>query len=225
MSSPIFISTGGDAQGPYDMGQLRSMWNTGQLTANTLYWSEDGNEWRGIAELRLGEVEAKPAARPEASLSLAGGANASEVAGGTPVVVKPDSINATQWVMIVAVFGFLLWVFVDTMWGKPWVMWVAAPFVLVGLAVLVNVMWGLFVFSGMKLTDRELWRTSKWKAASLLLVVVGLFVFIQMPERILGEEFIKEHGIKAVYAVIAFGAAFVASLAWTMFKANRRKSG
>lgn len=46
-----------------------------------------------------------------------------------------------------------------------------------------------------------------------------------MPERVLGEEFIKEHGIKVVYAVIAFGAAFVASLAWTMFKANRRKSG
>lgn len=155
MSSPIFISNGGDALGPYEIGQLRSMWNTGQLTANTLYWSEDGNEWRGIAELRLGEVEAKPAARPEASLSLAGGANASELAGDIRVAVKPDSINATQWVMIVAVFGFLLWMFVDTMWGKPWVMWVAAPFVLVGIAVLVNVMWGLFVFSGMKLTDRE----------------------------------------------------------------------
>ena len=81
MTTPVYISNGGDALGPYEMGQLRSMWNAGQLTANTLYWNESGNEWRGIADLRLGEVEAKPAARPEASLSLAGSANASEVAG------------------------------------------------------------------------------------------------------------------------------------------------
>ena len=59
MNEAFYISNGGDAQGPYEIGQLRSMWNTGQLTANTLFWNEDGNEWRGISELRLGEAEAK----------------------------------------------------------------------------------------------------------------------------------------------------------------------
>ena len=41
------------------------MWNTGQITANTLYWNESGNEWRGIAELRLGEAEAKSAPKKD----------------------------------------------------------------------------------------------------------------------------------------------------------------
>lgn len=225
MNSPIYISNGGDALGPYEIGQLRSMWNVGQITVNTLYWNEDGNEWRGIAELRLGETEAKSATRPEASLNLAGSGNAAEAAGAPSIPAKSDSLAPSQWVLIIGVIGFFVWMFVDSMWGKPWIMWVGAPLLLVGLGVLVHVLWGFFVVAGMKLTEREFWLTNKWKAGSLLALVVGLFVFIQMPERILGEEFIKEHGIKMVYAVIAVGAAVVASLAWTMFKANRPKSG
>ena len=58
MKGPVYISNGGEAQGPYEIGQLRSMWNTGQLTANTLYWDEERQEWRGISELNLGESTA-----------------------------------------------------------------------------------------------------------------------------------------------------------------------
>jgi hypothetical protein len=62
MVNSFYISNGGDALGPYEMGQLRSMWNAGQIAANTLYWNEGGNEWRGISELRLGVVEEAPSA-------------------------------------------------------------------------------------------------------------------------------------------------------------------
>lgn len=225
MVNVFSISNGGEALGPYEMGQLRSMWNTGQLTANTLYWSEDGNEWRGISELRLGETEAKSAARPEASLNLAGGAKATEAADDPPAAVKSDSLAPSQLVLIIGVIGFFVWIYVDSMWGKPWLMWVAAPLLLVGIAVIGHILWGLFILSGAALTDRNFWRANKWKAASLLALVAGIFIFVQMPERILGEELVKEHGIKAVYAVIAVGAAAVASLAWVAIKANRRKSG
>jgi hypothetical protein len=51
----LYISNGGDALGPYEISQLRAMWNAGHITANTLYWDADGNEWRNIAELKLGE--------------------------------------------------------------------------------------------------------------------------------------------------------------------------
>ena len=39
MIAPVYISNGGEALGPYEMSQLRSMWSTGQITANTLYWN------------------------------------------------------------------------------------------------------------------------------------------------------------------------------------------
>ena len=51
----LFISNGGDALGPYEISQLRAMWNAGHITGNTLYWDADGYEWRNIADLKLGE--------------------------------------------------------------------------------------------------------------------------------------------------------------------------
>jgi hypothetical protein len=71
MNSPIYISNGGDALGPYEMGQLRSMWNTGQLTANSLYWNEDNKEWRIIAELGLGDLQQAPMEVPNPSRDTA----------------------------------------------------------------------------------------------------------------------------------------------------------
>lgn len=60
MGSSLYISNGGDALGPYEMSQLRSMWNAGQITAEYLYWNEDGNEWCSIVELNIGGVSSPP---------------------------------------------------------------------------------------------------------------------------------------------------------------------
>jgi hypothetical protein len=58
MNAPVYISNGGDALGPYEKSQLLAMWSTGQITANTLYWDEERQEWRGISELGLGDSTA-----------------------------------------------------------------------------------------------------------------------------------------------------------------------
>ena len=60
MNGPVYISNGGDAQGPYEMGQLRSMWNAGQIAADFLYWKEESQEWRSIVELELAEITPPP---------------------------------------------------------------------------------------------------------------------------------------------------------------------
>jgi hypothetical protein len=58
MTGPTYISNGGEALGPYEVGQLRSMWNSGHITANTLYWNEESSDWRPISDLHLGQSAA-----------------------------------------------------------------------------------------------------------------------------------------------------------------------
>jgi uncharacterized membrane protein YhaH (DUF805 family) len=49
-------SDGGETRGPYEMGQLRSMWGQGLITAAALYWGEGMEEWRPVSELDLEEI-------------------------------------------------------------------------------------------------------------------------------------------------------------------------
>jgi hypothetical protein len=53
VEEPVYISDGGDALGPYARDQLRSMWSSGLITAATLYWKQDSEEWRSVSELDL----------------------------------------------------------------------------------------------------------------------------------------------------------------------------
>jgi uncharacterized membrane protein YhaH (DUF805 family) len=52
----LHISDGGETRGPYEMGQLRSMWGQGLITAAALYWREGMEEWRPVSELDLEEI-------------------------------------------------------------------------------------------------------------------------------------------------------------------------
>lgn len=52
----LHISDGGETKGPYGMGQLRSMWGQGLITAAALYWREGMEEWRPVSELDLEEI-------------------------------------------------------------------------------------------------------------------------------------------------------------------------
>jgi hypothetical protein len=56
-----FIHQGGETYGPYTIGQLRSMWSTGQVTGETLYCEEGGENW---LHLRVLETDLDP---PKAS--------------------------------------------------------------------------------------------------------------------------------------------------------------
>jgi hypothetical protein len=64
VSNSFYISNGGDALGPYEIGQLRSMWNAGQIAADFLYWKTDIEEWRSITELGFAEAAAPPEQSP-----------------------------------------------------------------------------------------------------------------------------------------------------------------
>jgi len=44
--------------GPYALEQVQSMWNAGQITAETLYWQEGNAEWQPLGNI-LSEIESK----------------------------------------------------------------------------------------------------------------------------------------------------------------------
>lgn len=45
------ILTEGVQSGPFTLGQLRSMWSEGQITATALYWTEIQSDWQPILQL------------------------------------------------------------------------------------------------------------------------------------------------------------------------------
>src|SRR5437773_10014518 len=47
--SDYLIKTKGEERGPYAESQLRSMWNNGAITSDTLYRETEAQEWRPIA--------------------------------------------------------------------------------------------------------------------------------------------------------------------------------
>ncbi len=46
-----FISTGGRKSGPFVLAQMRSMWASGSITADSYYWSEGMNGWQPVTQL------------------------------------------------------------------------------------------------------------------------------------------------------------------------------
>ncbi|MBM3877027.1 MAG: DUF4339 domain-containing protein [Verrucomicrobia bacterium] len=56
-----YILEGDDTKGPFTIGQLRSMWNTGSITTKTMHCREDDAEWRPLSSI-LHELE--PPAKP-----------------------------------------------------------------------------------------------------------------------------------------------------------------
>jgi len=50
------ITVQGEQKGPYSLSQLQSMWESGTITSDSLYWNTESEEWKPIKEL----VEAPP---------------------------------------------------------------------------------------------------------------------------------------------------------------------
>lgn len=51
-----FLLLNGEQKGPFTMGQLRSMWTSGGITADILYWQEGNSDWLPITAL-LSDLE------------------------------------------------------------------------------------------------------------------------------------------------------------------------
>lgn len=53
----------GQERGPYTFEQLRSMWSSGQLTADTLYWQDGMTEWKPLHQLGM-DMAIQPVSPP-----------------------------------------------------------------------------------------------------------------------------------------------------------------
>src|SRR5262249_53465049 len=46
-----FVHYGGETRGPYLIDQIRSMWASGIITADAVYWNEEHSAWELVVEL------------------------------------------------------------------------------------------------------------------------------------------------------------------------------
>lgn len=51
MIDAFYIVGNGENRGPFTLRQLQSMWNTGVVTAKTLYWQEGFDEWYPLSTM------------------------------------------------------------------------------------------------------------------------------------------------------------------------------
>lgn len=53
--SLVFLSTKGQETGPFTLSQIHRMWDTGNITADALYWHDGLDGWQSIETLKLSE--------------------------------------------------------------------------------------------------------------------------------------------------------------------------
>jgi hypothetical protein len=56
MSADYHLWLEEQAKGPFTLGQLRAMWNAGQITSETSYTADAGNSWKHLSEI-INELE------------------------------------------------------------------------------------------------------------------------------------------------------------------------
>ena len=60
------LLVGAEQRGPYALSQLRTMWRSGSITADSLYWQEGFEEWAPISRISDSLDPPAPAAHPPA---------------------------------------------------------------------------------------------------------------------------------------------------------------
>lgn len=96
-----YLQKDGAQTGPFTIGQLRSMWQSGSITAQSLYWFEGATEWRPLINiLRLLEPPA-PAAPPAAPVATPQITRArynprTALFTGTPLLLVKLAVQAIQ---------------------------------------------------------------------------------------------------------------------------------
>ena len=46
-----YLQVNNDQKGPYALSQIQSMWNSGSITSDSIYWNAQENQWKPINEL------------------------------------------------------------------------------------------------------------------------------------------------------------------------------
>ena len=47
-----YVHINGKVSGPYTLGQLRSMWQSGTVMADTIFWCEGNSDWQSLLSMR-----------------------------------------------------------------------------------------------------------------------------------------------------------------------------
>lgn len=64
MDDQYWITISDEQRGPYTIGQLRSMWHSGTITAETLYWQQGFENWYQLRHIINLLEEQQPATPP-----------------------------------------------------------------------------------------------------------------------------------------------------------------
>jgi hypothetical protein len=75
MQSTYFISVHGKQSGPFTLFQLKSMWGSGQLTADTQFYSEARSAWTPLSSLVEGSAAVSQVEQATSSQTVGGGAS------------------------------------------------------------------------------------------------------------------------------------------------------
>jgi hypothetical protein len=94
MDDQYWITISEEQRGPYTIGQLRSMWHSGTITANTLYWQQGFENWYPLSYIidRLEEQQpvTPPALPPNPQVIYA------------PAQQPQQQTSGCTWIIIIA---------------------------------------------------------------------------------------------------------------------------
>lgn len=95
--SDYYIKTKGEERGPYAEGQLRSMWGSGAITSDTLFRTNESQDWQPIGRLLDAGKAVVPAGKAQTPTATA--------SPGTPPPQKSQAGTAVVLVIVLLVIA------------------------------------------------------------------------------------------------------------------------
>ena len=103
MSDTFHVHVAGETKGPYFREQLLSMWNSGVLTADTLYWREESQEWQPVASLLSPRETSATTERPPRPPPVSEWTNAQKANS------SPSAYRGLARLIDLQIFGIFAW--------------------------------------------------------------------------------------------------------------------
>ena len=84
-----YLYCNGERRGPYAIEQVRSMWASGIITADTLYWNDSEQGWKPVTELFA--VKSEPSPHPPIEHKSTESTEAAKVVPPTHEQKRPEA--------------------------------------------------------------------------------------------------------------------------------------
>jgi len=120
------ITVQGEQKGPYSLSQLQSMWESGAITSDSLYWNAEAEEWKPLKEL----VEPPPSVLDEQTerdeedwhvhdIALPALNESSPPVLNQPIPPKSPFKTIVFGIVMLVVIGVVVWGLSSLLTGKP----------------------------------------------------------------------------------------------------------